>query len=64
MLADGIDIGGEFHAARLAAATGVDLCLDHHRGAEFFGGATASSTVNATCPGLTGIPYWAKNCLP
>ena len=24
VLADGIDIGGEFHAARFAAATGVD----------------------------------------
>ena len=39
VLANGIDIGGEFHAARLAAATGVDLRLDHHRGAEFFGGS-------------------------
>ena len=37
VLAHGIDVGGELHAAGLAAPARVHLGLDHHRRAEALG---------------------------
>jgi hypothetical protein len=58
---DVVDGLGHLHAAALAAATGVDLGLDHPHGAA---GASSFCTVNAGMLRGTGTPKLRKISLP